>query len=80
MRTMPCVLIPDCQPGGFGVRLLPPDDSKPITLPIQDRDPRAVWESVCELILSFEQECPDITAPWLRPTEAFLEALNGHSP
>ena len=78
-RRLPCVLIPDRQPGGFGVTLLPPDQSTPIPLPIQDTDPQAVWDSVCKLIIDFEQSAPRSTPPWLRPTKVFLEAL-GHQP
>ncbi|HCD29969.1 MAG TPA: hypothetical protein DEQ73_05140 [Phycisphaerales bacterium] len=78
-QRLPCVLIPDRQPGGFGVSLLPPDESTPIPLPIQDTDAQAVWDSVCRLIIDFEQSAPRSTPPWLRPTKVFLEAL-GHQP
>lgn len=74
-HRLPCVLIPDRQPGGFGVTLLPSDQSTPIPLPIQDTDPQAVWDSVCKLIIDFEQSAPRSTPPWLRPTKVFLEAL-----
>ena len=80
VKMMPCVLIPDRQPGGFGVTLLPPDNSTPIPLPIRDTDPRAVWDSVCQLIIDFEQSAPRSSPPWLRPTDAFLDALNGGTP
>ena len=78
-QRLPCVLIPDRQPGGFGVSLLPSDQSTPIPLPIQDADPQAVWDSVCKLIIDFEQLAPRSTPLWLRPTKVFLEAL-GHQP
>ena len=77
-HSEPYVLIPDRQPGGFGVSVLPPNKSTPIPLPeIQDTDAQAVWDSVCRLIIGIEQSAPQSTPPWLRPTKVFLEAL-GH--
>ena len=78
-QRLPCVLIPDRQLGGFGVSLLPPNSSTPIPLTIWDTDAQAVWDSVCKLIIDFEQSAPQSTPPWLRPTKVFLDALR-HQP
>ncbi len=74
-QKLPCVLIPDIQPGGFVLKFLPAHESTLKTLPISDTDPWAVWRSACQLLVELEQEEPYVSAPWLRPTKAFLDAL-----